>query len=55
MSMFTRYEPTLASAVAEGALIGLGCFAVLLVMIWLGRKVVEFFELDRDDDEEGES
>lgn len=49
---FTRYDPTLASAALEGSLIGLGCFAVLLVMIFLGRRVVEFFNLDPDDDEE---
>lgn len=49
---FARYEPTLASAAVEGCLIGLGCFLVLLVMIWLGRWVVDFFELDHSDDDE---
>lgn len=49
---FTPYDVPLASAALEGSLIGLGCFAALLAMLFLGRRVVEFFELEPDEDEE---
>lgn len=49
--IFTPYDVPLASAALEGSLIGLGCFAVLLVMLFLGRRVVEFFERRDDEDD----
>lgn len=49
---FCAWQPeTLAAAGVELWLVGLAVFVFLVLLIGLGRWVVDFFGLDREDDE----